>query len=182
MYYVFKFNKIDLFKLIEEKEKENIGKKESFIMEKINKLKICLYIVCEFVKYEFVLYIFIKFEIIFNDVDDFCWNVLYYVVKGGNLKILKIFIKEGMVVGCLIKDGKIILYIVCIYKYLVICKYVVKNFFMGFLNVKIISNGLLVVYYLVVEKKEDGSEIEILKIFCKSKKIDFLVICNKGFN
>lgn len=41
---------------------------------------------------------------------------------------------------------------------------------------------MIVVYYLVVEIKEDGSEIKILKIFCECKNVDFLVICNSGFN
>lgn len=151
-------------------------------MKIINILKICLYIVCEFVKKEVVEFIFIKYEIIFSYVDDFGWNVIYYVVKGGDLIILKEFIEKGMDIGCLMIDGKIILYIVCIYKYLEICEYVVKNFFIYFLNVQINNNGLIVVYYLVVEKKEDGSEIKILKIFCECENMDFLVICNNGFN
>lgn len=94
-----------------------------------------MYIVCEFVKYEVVEYIFIKFKIVFNYVDNFGWNVLYYVVKGGDLIILKKFMKYGMDIGCLIIDGKIILYIVCINKYLEICEYVVKYFYKNFLNV-----------------------------------------------
>lgn len=43
--------------------------------------------------------------------------------------------KYGMDIGCLIIDGKIILYIVCINKYLEICEYVVKYFYKNFLNV-----------------------------------------------
>lgn len=181
-HYASKSNKIDLFKLIEEKEKENTGKKESLIMEKTNTSKTCLHIACEFAKYESVLYILTKFETILNDVDDLRWNALHYAAKGGNLKILKTLIKEGMVVGCLTKDGKTILHIACIHKHPAICKYAVKNLPTGLLNAKTTSYGLSAVHYLAVEKKEDGSETEILKILCKSKKIDLSATCNKGFN
>lgn len=108
----------------------------------------------------------------------FGWNVLYFVVKGGNLKILEYFLNlkvEGMDIGCKINDGKILLYIVCIYKIIEICKFVIDRFLKDenleedFFNVIIINNGLIVVYYLVVEKKEDGSERMILDMFVKIK-------------
>lgn len=96
----------------------------------------CLYIVCEFVRYEVVNFIFIEFEFICYLEDDLGWNVLYFVVKGGNLDILKeLYIIYKIFIGCLIKDRKIILYIVCIYKYFNICRYVVECFYEIFLNV-----------------------------------------------
>lgn len=113
-------------------------------------------------------------------VDEFGGNVLYYVVKGGNFDILKYFIdKYGLDIKFLILDDRIILYIVCIYKNVEICWYVVNYFLKEFLNVKIKDFGLIVVYYLGVELKGDGSEMIFLEIFCKSE-MDFFVFLYGG--
>lgn len=149
-------------------------------MEKIEWKKICLYIVCEYVNVSIVKFFVVKFLILFYCEDYFIWNVLYYVVKGGSLEIFECFIENGLEIGCLIKDGKIILYVVCIYKNFDISRYVVEYFFLKFLNNVINIIGLLVCYYLVVEIKKDGNEVKILEIFFNSD-MNFKVICCVGF-
>lgn len=56
------------------------------------------------------------------DKDDEDWNMLYYVVKGGNLvvfKIIEMFFNECL---CeIICDERIVLYIVCINNRVEIC-------------------------------------------------------------
>lgn len=61
-----------------------------------------------------------------------------------------------------------------------ISRYVVKYFFLEFLNIFINISGFLVLYYFVVEKKEEGNEVKILEVFCKSD-MNFIVICYDGF-
>lgn len=113
-------------------------------------------------------------------VDEFGGNVLYYVVKGGNFDILEYFIdKYGLDIKFLILDDRIILYIVCIYKNVEICYYVVNYFLKEFLNVRIKDFGLIVVYYIGVELKGDGSEMIFLEIFCNSE-MDFFVFLYRG--
>lgn len=113
VYFVFLFN-CKLFKCI-------LLNKDicDLIMIKIKVLKICLYIVCEFGKIEIVDFIVNDFELkkFILCIDLFGWNVFYFVVKGGKLKILEDLFKiDGMEISCIIDDGKILLYIVCIYK------------------------------------------------------------------
>lgn len=150
-------------------------------MKEIKWNKIYLYIVCEYVNVSIVKFFVVKFLILFYCEDYFSWNVLYYVVKGGSLEIFEYFIENGLEIGCLIKDYKIILYVVCIYKYFDICRFVVEYFFLKLLNIFINIGGLLVLYYFVVEKKEDGNEVNILEIFCNSN-LNFKVMCCNGFN
>lgn len=114
-----------------------LGEKNIFdlVMIKIKFEKICLYIVCQLVKFEIVKYIVEKILLIdIKCKDEFGWNVFYFVVKGGDLNVLKYFLEKGLKFGFLINDGKIILYIVCYYKYVDISKYVVENFLKDFLN------------------------------------------------
>lgn len=51
--------------------------------------------------------------------------------------------------------------------------------FKEFLNVRLKECGLIVVYYLGVELKGDGSELKILEIFCNSK-MDLIVLLKRG--
>lgn len=88
-----------------------------------------MYIVCEYVNVSIVKFFVIEFLVLFSCKDYFSLNVLYYVVKGGSLDILEYFINNKLEIGCLIKDGKIILYVVCIYKNFDISRYVVEYFF-----------------------------------------------------
>lgn len=90
-------------------------------MEKIFLKKMCLYIVCECGKLEIVKFIVINFSELIYCKDDFGRNVLYFVVKGGNLLILKYLNEKGLDFKFLIFDKRIILYIVCIYKNVDIC-------------------------------------------------------------
>lgn len=123
VYYVFLFN-FKLFKYIVFYDEVC-----ELVMVKIKVLKICLYIVCEFGKIEIVGFIvgyFILKKFILEK-DKLGWNVLYFVVKGGELKILECLLKiEGMEIDSKIDDGKILLYIVCIYKKIEICKFFIK--------------------------------------------------------
>lgn len=66
--------------------------------------KICLYIVCEFVNFDVVKFFVIKFVLFFNCKDKLNWNVLYFVVKGGSLEILKYFLENDLEIGFLMKD------------------------------------------------------------------------------
>lgn len=127
---------------------------------KIYSKKIVLYICCEYGYSEFCKEIIIKYVDMLYDEDENGWNVFYYVVKGGNLDVLKEidkvmdndifldnFCKE-------IDDGKIVLYICCIYKYVKICEYICKKLKLdrNLINKKM-KKLWMVVYYVVVEIK-----------------------------
>lgn len=83
-----------------------------------------LYVCCEYGNYEICKRILNYYKDIIYEKDDEDWNVLYYVVKGGNLNVFKevekIF-KRCICLCELICDERIVLYIVCINKSIEIC-------------------------------------------------------------
>lgn len=134
-------------------------------MEIIFLKKMCLYIVCGFGKFEIVRFIVLNCKYLIICVDEYGRNVLYYVIKEGNLKILKFFIMK--MVWFLDFEWQIIIlyYIVCVLKVLrdvKICQYVMDDFCKDFLNNRIKECGLIVVYYFRGELKRNGSEIKML--------------------
>lgn len=93
--------------------------------KKINCGKIVLYICCEYGCDDFYEKILVKCKSIVYDVDVEGWNVLYYVVKGGNLYLYMELEKVLKSCLCIImNDGKMVLYIVCINNWVEICRYI----------------------------------------------------------
>lgn len=92
-----------------------------------------------------------------NVKDEEDWNVLYYVVKGGNLKLYKKvenFFRNCVCLCEIICDERIVLYIVCINKSVKICKYICsEKLYEGIINSKGEFKDWMVVYYVVVEIK-----------------------------
>lgn len=80
VYFVVMVGNEDVFNWLVEKK---IG------MVKIKLGKIILYICCEYGNYEICKIILECYRGIVYYSDDDNWNVLYYVVKGGNLKVYK---------------------------------------------------------------------------------------------
>lgn len=81
-----------------------------------------MYICCEYGNEDFCIRILKYFGKMVYDKDDEDWNMLYYVVKGGNLVVFKkieMFFNECL---CeIICDERIVLYIVCINNRVEIC-------------------------------------------------------------
>lgn len=104
-----------------------IIKKNFNIRMIINWIKNVLYVFCEYGNYEIcveILDCYDSREFMLYEIDDENWNVLYYVVKGGNFKVYKIvekFYENSVCFSEIICDEKIVLYIVCINKRIEIC-------------------------------------------------------------
>lgn len=119
-----------------------VGNKKIFkmlnfgIFRKINWWKIVLYICCEYGYDDFCEKILENCKNILYDVDVEGWNVLYYVVKGGNLYLymkLEKVLKRGLCV--IMNDGKMVLYIVCINNWVEICRYICsEKLYKGIIN------------------------------------------------
>lgn len=93
--------------------------------KKANWGKIVLYICCEYGCDVFYEKILVNCKNIVYDIDVEGWNVLYYVVKGGNLYLymeLEKVLKRSLCVK--MNDGKMVLYIVCINNWVEICRYI----------------------------------------------------------
>lgn len=118
-------------------------------------------------------------EILF-DVDEEEWNVLYYVVKGGNFSIFKEIEKEFIDSFCgEIFDGKIVLYIVCINNSVDICYYICElKLYENVINKKIKIRGWMVVYYVVVEIKNDEIEEKFINVLVKVDIDLNVIICD----
>lgn len=163
------------------------SKKNHDLIKKPTKaLKTCLHIACEFQKSKIVQLIAedSQLQTLVPIKDALGWNALHFAAKGGNLKILEYLLNlkvEGMGIGCKTKDGKTLLHIACIHKTAEICKFVIDRFLKDenleedLLNATTTNNGLTAAHYLAVEKKEDGSEREILDMLVKTKQMDFSV-------
>lgn len=100
-----------------------------------------MYICCEYGYKDFCDEIIKICWLILYDVDDEEWNVLYYVVKGGNLKFYKIIEKFLFGSLCVLMfDRKIVLYIVSINNSVNICYYICRdekdniNLYKGIIN------------------------------------------------
>lgn len=154
-------------------------------------LKTCLHIACEFQKTKIVQLIAEDSQLqrLVPNKDALGWNALHFAAKGGNLKILEYLLNlkvEGMDISCKTNDGKTLLHIACIHKTTKICKFVIDRFLKDenleedLLNATTTNNGLTAAHYLAVEKKEDGSEREILDMLVKTKQMDFSVKSNRG--
>lgn len=124
-------NKFDVCGWIIEYFVVMVGNKEIFKMlnfgkfKKISWGKIVLYICCEYGCDGFCEKILVNCKSILYDVDVEGWNVLYYVVKGGNLCIFKEIEKKlKKSLSIIMNDGKIVLYIVCINNWVEICEYI----------------------------------------------------------
>lgn len=115
------------------------------------------------------------------DKDDEDWNMLYYVVKGGNLvvfKIIEMFFNECL---CeIICDERIVLYIVCINNRVEICEYICnKKLYESIIKSMGEFREWMVVYYVVVEERYDGIE-EIFICMLVKGGIDLYVIIVDG--
>lgn len=168
------------------------SKKNHDLIKKPTKaLKTCLHIACEFQKSKIVKLIaeHSQLQTLVPNKDALGWNALHFAAKGGNLKILEYLLNlkvEGMGIGCKTNDGKTLLHIACIHKTTEICRFVIdrflkdKNLEEDLLNATTTNNGLTAAHYLAVEKKENGSEREILDMLVKTKQMDFSVKSNRG--
>lgn len=159
------------------------------VMVKTKASKTCLHIACEFGKTEIVGFIAGHFTLkkLIPEKDKLGWNALHFAAKGGELKILECLLKiEGMEIDSKTDDGKTLLHIACIHKKTEICKFLIKQFgknkdkYKELLNIKTTTNKLTAAHYLAVEKKEDGSEREILKMLINTKQVDFSAINGSG--
>lgn len=159
------------------------------VMVKTKASKTCLHIACEFGKTEIVGFIAGHFTLkkLIPEKDKLGWNALHFAAKGGELKILECLLKiEGMEIDSKTDDGKTLLHIACIHKKTEICKFLIKQFgknkdkYKELLNIKTTNNKLTAAHYLAVEKKEDGSEREILKMLINTKQVDFSAINGSG--
>lgn len=168
------------------------SKKNHDLIKKPTKaLKTCLHIACEFQKTKIVELIAedSQLKTLVPNKDALGWNALHFAAKGGNLKILEYLLNlkvEGMGIGCKTNDGKTLLHIACIHKTTDICNFVIDRFLKeenveeDLLNATTTNNGLTAAHYLAVEKKEDGSEREILDMLVNTKQMDFSVKSNRG--
>lgn len=83
-----------------------------------------MYICCEYGNYDICKIILKCYEGIVYYSDYYNWNVLYYVVKGGNLKVYKKverYFRKYVCFDEIICEKEIVLYIVCINKSIKIC-------------------------------------------------------------
>lgn len=173
------FASMSNFKVLEFIEKKpNLRK---MIMQNTKSKKTCLHIACEYAQYDIVKLIVTKFKQLIQLKDKHGWNALHFAAKGGNVEILKYLLKEKLDIGSLTLDHKTILHIACLGKNADICQYAVNNFSKELLDVQTSEHKLRAVHYLGVQKKEpsDGSEEEILKIFCNSE-MDLKALSCKG--
>lgn len=159
------------------------------VMVKTKALKTCLHIACEFGKTEIVRFIAGHFTLkaLIPEIDNLGWNALHFAAKGGELEILECLLKiDGMEIDSKTDDGKTLLHIACIYKKTEICEFLIKQFrknknkYKELLNTKTTTNKLTAAHYLAVEKKEDGSEREILKMLINTKQVDLSAIDGSG--
>lgn len=159
------------------------------LMVKTKASKTCLHIACEFGKTDIVRFIAGHFTLkkLIPEKDKLGWNALHFAAKGGELNILECLLKiEGMEIDSKTHDGKTLLHIACIHKKTEICKFLIKQFGKNkdkckeLLNIKTTNNKLTAAHYLAVEKKEDGSEREILKMLINTKQVDFSAINSSG--
>lgn len=74
---------------------------------------------CEFILKNFYEFMFLKSKE--------GWNVILYVVRNGNLEVLKFLRKENISFKYRLESDWNVLYIVCDYGYLDLCKYVLKE-------------------------------------------------------
>lgn len=151
------------------------------IMQKTKSKKTCLHIACEYAQYDSVKLLVTKFKQLIQLEDKHGWNALHFAAKGGHVGILEFLLNENLKIGSLTKDHKTILHIACLGKNIDICQYAVNKFSEELLDVQTSEHKLTAVHYLGVQKKEpsDGSEEEILKIFCNSK-MDLKAVSFKG--
>lgn len=143
-----------------------------------------MYVCCEYGNYKICKRILNYFKEMVFDEDDEDWNVLYYVVKSGNVKVYKEvekFFKESKCLCKIICDKKIVLYIVCIYNSIDICYYICNEIvYYGIINSKVEFKGWIVVYFVVVKFKEDGVEENFICILVNGG-IDVKVVIIDGY-
>lgn len=130
---------------------------------------IVLYIVLKFGNYDICEYILnneiFRFKSCVCDVLLEGKNVCYYVVEVGFVDIIMFLVKKGINVIVVINNKENIFYIVCIYDWLEMCKYIFSEFY-DFMIVKC-EDGWNVILYVV-----KNGYVEILK-FLKEKNIFF---------
>lgn len=158
---------------------EKDKKLRNLIMKKTKSDKTCLHIACEYAQRDTVKLIVTQFTQLIQCKDNQGWNALHFAAKGGNLDILEYLLKQKLDLGSLTTDCKTILHIACLGKNTDICRYAVKHFSKELLDVQTSEHKLTAVHYLGVQKKEpsDGSEEEILNIFCNSEMNLTLLSC-----
>lgn len=122
---------------------------------------------CEFVLKNFYEFMFLKSKE--------GWNVILYVVRNGNLEVLKFLRKENISFKYRLESDRNVLYIVCDYGYLDICKYVLKKCL--FLFYVVDYKGWNVGYFVV-----RGGNVDIMKYFVLKKKVDMIKEINIGMN
>lgn len=91
---------------------------------------------CEFVLKNFYEFMFLKSKE--------GWNVILYVVRNGNLEVLKFLRKENISFKYRLESDKNVLYIVCDYGYWIYVNMFLKNVYFCFMLL-IIKGEMLVI-------------------------------------
>ncbi|XP_062602684.1 putative ankyrin repeat protein RF_0381 [Saccostrea cucullata] len=155
-------NNVNVLKLLK-------SKNESFILAKTKTMKTTLHIACEYGHLEVVKFITENFEDLLQCTDDLEWNALHYAGKGGNLQVLLLLQKKGLIITSPTKEEKTVLHIACTHKQVNICRYVAEAFYKDpqkrdLINKKTTNQWWMAAHYIGVERKGDGSEEEIVDI------------------
>lgn len=87
----------------------------------------------------------------------------YFVVRSGNVDVLKYFYFQRVDLRKEIMIGMNIFYMVCLYSYSKMCMYILEKYFD--MNLKKIVCGWIIMYFVVEKGNSKGSEIKIFEMF-----------------